>query len=263
MCLLAACSGNQQESSNNQSDLATSVIQAHNIERVQPEKSYGIEGYYTGFFEAVTYDGNKDYMYSNKITVSIDSITETTLFGHSIVAGNDRPFSGSYQVTDKVWKATVAEPGDDRYDGVFTFQLNSDSMVLIGTWTANNQKLAVSKRKYKLESSIFSYNPAIDLPEEVTYDAIKINPSNTLLKKEDIENMFQGDLEVMRNSIYARHGYSFRNRRMRFLFDQMVEWYMPVSINITNELTELEKKNIELLKRYEAHAEKYYDTYGR
>ena len=75
--------------------------------------------------------------------------------------------------------------------------------------------------------------------------------------------MYQGDLEVMRNSIYARHGYSFRNRRMRFLFDQLVDWYMPVSVNITGELTDLEKKNIDLLKRYEAHAEKYYDVFGR
>ena len=54
--------------------------------------------------------------------------------------------------------------------------------------------------------------------------------------------MYQGDLEVMRNSIYARHGYSFRNRRMRFLFDQLVDWYMPVSVNITGELTDLEKR---------------------
>jgi pyridoxine 5'-phosphate synthase PdxJ len=75
--------------------------------------------------------------------------------------------------------------------------------------------------------------------------------------------MFKGDLEVLRNSIYARHGYSFRNRKMRYIFDNYTEWYMPVSLNVEKELTEIEKKNIDLLKRYENHAAKYYDEFGR
>ncbi len=38
---------------------------------------------------------------------------------------------------------------------------------------------------------------------------------------------------------------------------------MHISTDVRNELTELEKKNIDLIKRYEEHAEKYYDEYGR
>jgi hypothetical protein len=98
--------------------------------------------------------------------------------------------------------------------------------------------------------------------ERLTEDVRKFNASTTLLKKADVENMKRGDLEVMRNAIYARHGYSFRNRRMRYLFDR-VEWYMPVSTDIRAQLTEIEKQNIDLLKRYEEHAEKYYDYFGR
>jgi len=74
--------------------------------------------------------------------------------------------------------------------------------------------------------------------------------------------MHKGDLEVIRNGIYARHGYSFQNRRNRYMFEQ-VDWYIPVSIDIRTELTDIEKKNIELLKRYEAYAETYYDDFGR
>ncbi|HPR29155.1 MAG: YARHG domain-containing protein [Chitinophagales bacterium] len=281
--LLASCAGNNERTGSEPDELSASLmLETNYIKPAAPVMVYGIEGYYTGFFEAEEFDANKNYMWSNKITVSIDSLSETTLYGHSVVAGNVRPFSGTYNRADKTWQATVSEPGDDRYDGVFTFSVHSDSLVLRGTWTANDKKLAVTKRKYQLEHRVFSYDPNIDLPEDVTYtelygsyneedesveaiteDALRFNPSVTLLKKEDIENMYQGDLEVMRNSIYARHGYSFRNRRMRFLFDQLVDWYMPVSVNITGELTDLEKKNIDLLKRYEAHAEKYYDVFGR
>ena len=50
---------------------------------------------------------------------------------------------------------------------------------------------------------------------------------------------------------------------MRTLFDNAITWYMPVSTDVTSLLTETEKKNIALIKRYEAHAEKYYDVFGR
>ena len=104
-----------------------------------------------------------------------------------------------------------------------------------------------------------------DLPtaEFLTEDASKFNASKTVLRNKDVENMHKGDLEVTRNAIYARHGYSFKNRRTRYVFDRYVDWYMPVSTNVTQELTELEKKNIDLLKRYEQHAERYYDSFGR
>jgi len=67
----------------------------------------------------------------------------------------------------------------------------------------------------------------------------------------------------MRNSIYARHGYSFKTRRVRYVFDNYIDWYMPVSLDIRDKLTEVELKNIELIKRYEQYADKHYDTFGR
>ncbi len=42
----------------------------------------------------------------------------------------------------------------------------------------------------------------------------------------------------------------------------MVELILENSIDVTNELTDVEKKNIALIKRYEEHAESYYDTFG-
>ena len=98
--------------------------------------------------------------------------------------------------------------------------------------------------------------------EMLTEDVMTFNASNTALKKEDLENMYKGDLEVMRNAIYARHGYSFKNRKMRYVFDQ-IDWYIPVHTDVRSDLTDLEKKNIDLLKRYEGHAEAYYDSFGR
>lgn len=248
----------------------------------EPKPGEDYFGYYVGFFEGVEMNFDKDPVPFNKITISIDSLSGDILYGHSVVAGNERPFSGQFVVAGDSITVVASEPGDDRYDGVFSFAIRPGENTLIGTWAANNKRLAVSSRQYQLDKKAFSYDPQLELSEEVgwsnlyekypkypdkseslTEDVSKFNASTYELKKEDVENMYQGDLEVMRNAIYARHGYSFKNRKMRFIFDHEVEWYMPVSTDIRDQLTVLEKKNIDLLKRYEQHAERYYDEFGR
>jgi len=279
---VVSCTNEKNKTGNISSNFsfASSTVNIHTF-----KNEFGIEGYYTGYFEASQYDEKKDVMYTNKITISIDSLSETVCYGHSIVAGNMRPFKGTYAKSDdNIFKVNAKEPGDDKYDGAFTFEINANAKKIKGNWKSNDQNLAVTEREYELELRTFVYNPDLELPEYLTYeglygtyketdtssiaesltdDIFKYNASKVLLKTKDVENMYQADLEVLRNSIYARHGYSFKNRKMRFLFDHAVEWYMPVSINITKSLTPIEKQNIELLKRYEQHAVKYYDSFGR
>ena len=253
---------------------------------LKPDKSpsKSLYGYYVGQFIAEKMNDQKSPTYQNKINISIDSVKNTQLIGHSVVAGNLRPFSGTISKTKNGFSASVKEPGDNQYDGVFSFVVSADGERLKGTWTANDKSLAVSSRSYDLEKKGFRYDPKLSLDlntntqlfssqtemndsshkaEAITPDAGKINASVTLLSAKDVENMYKRDLEVMRNAIYARHGYSFQNRQMRYLFDQFVDWYIPVSIDVTKDLTDLEQKNIQLIKRYENHAVAYYDRFGR
>lgn len=245
-------------------------------------KEKNILGYYTGDFIAEFYNENSDYTPVNRITISIDSLTEERIFGHSIVAGNFRPFSGAYTKVNNVYSVDAVEPGDDKYDGKFNFVINSENRTLKGIWNSFDKKLQVTKRNYDLIKKEFRYNPGMELPkkiewsilydkdnflrgmgESLTDDVTKINASAVLLTKNDVENMYKGDLEIIRNSIYARHGYSFKTRKIRYIFDKYVDWYMPVSIDIRDKLTEIEKNNIELIKRYENYADKHYDEFGR
>lgn len=251
-------------------------------------------GFYVGKFRAEKYNPNKKPSYSNKINISINHIKEDSIFGHSVVAGNARPFQGI--INGNTFEVKAFEPGDDKYDGVFEFSIHSSGETLKGSWIANDAKLAVTERKYELSKRKFLYDPdrklfelgnheededeyygnvfaelynnddsKIDGPESeyATIQAIKINASNTLLTNKELENLYQGDLEIIRNAIYARHGYSFKNRRMRYFFDSRINWYIPMSTDIRTQLTDLEKKNIDLIKRYEQHAERYYDYFGR
>jgi YARHG domain len=70
------------------------------------------------------------------------------------------------------------------------------------------------------------------------------------------------DLEFMRNEIFARHGYCFQKKALRQQFENQ-EWYVPNTIDIKNRLTDIEKKNIALIKKYEKYAEEYGDDFGR
>lgn len=253
-----------------------------------------LNGIYVGAFKAEVYDSKKKPSYSNRINITIDSIVENTIYGHSVVAGNSRPFLGELVNDGNNYRATLKEPGDNKYDGKFELEFVPDYGRIKGFWIANNPNLAVSRRSYDLKKTSFNYNPdqyiidpndveeaegyadvfaelySSDYDEEegpeseyATIDAVNINASNTELKKEDVENLYKGDLEIIRNTIYARHGYSFKNRKMRYFFDQHVGWYIPMYTDVRDNLTILELKNIELIKRYEEHADKYYDYFGR
>ena len=119
-----------------------------------------------------------------------------------------------------------------------------------GSWLANDKNLKVIQRNYKLQKMNYKYDKETKLPNDIpwnelydpanygenisaeeylTDDVLLFNASNTALKKGDIENMYKGDLEIIRNSIYARHGYSFKNRKMRYVFDR-IDWYSVITI---------------------------------
>lgn len=252
-------------------------------------------GYWVGMFmpddgtDKTIYGGEHIlWDYANKINLSIDSIGGGAVAGHSVVAGNARPFRGSYKLENNSYSFTVKEPGDDRYDGEFNFTITVNDSVINGSWKAY-KKIETAKRKYALQKKIFKYDPTITLDygrygdwqktkkveadpgEELDYDksyfatsedVFKYNASVDELTKEQVSNLKKADLFIIRNTIYAKHGYSFKNRQLRAFFDKQ-QWYIPVHADIKADFTSIEKQNIDLLLRYEEHAKEYYDVFGR
>lgn len=45
----------------------------------------------------------------------------------------------------------------------------------------------------------------------------------------------------MRNEFFAEHGYCFKKKYLREQFENK-DWYIPNSVDIKNDLTEIEKK---------------------
>lgn len=67
---------------------------------------------------------------------------------------------------------------------------------------------------------------------------------------EDLEYKSRRELRIMRNYIFARHGYIFESSDLRQYFSQF-DWYTPISRNVTSELSKIERDNIKLIKAYE------------
>jgi len=74
--------------------------------------------------------------------------------------------------------------------------------------------------------------------------------SERLLSASDLSGLSKYDLKIMRNEIFARHGYIFTTNDMKNYF-QNQSWYTPRYSNVTSMLTRIEQQNITLIKRYE------------
>ena len=188
----------------------------------------------------------------NKINIAIAHINQDSIHGHSVCAGNFRPIAGTIKkMKDNTYYINMLEPGDDKYDGVFNFIIDLSKNELKGTWKP--YKNTVSSKEYTLSKKPFFYDKTVgDYPQA----------STRWLEVPDVENLLPEEIEVIRNEIYARHGYSFTNLKIRRIFDAK-DWYIPMSVDIRDQLTDKEAHNIDLLYNYEDYYDDYYNSFGR
>lgn len=264
-----------------------------------PEIHKEYYGIYTGEFAGMemipAMDDGTQYEENvfKRISLKINKITKDSVYGQTILNGNQRPFRGIFNESTKSF--VLDEPGDDKTDGRFEVKLNNDT--LSGKWTAFNKTAVKAPSKtLKLTKKEFVYNPNFMLNEDsdlvdwtnpksfvekykdeetgktesyttsknrVASEAIfKINASKQKLTEKDIKNLRKLDMEIIKNSVFARHGYSFKKETYRNFFEH-TDWYIPVSNNVDNDLSPMEKENVALLNRFIKYAEDKYDSFGR
>ena len=189
---------------------------------------------------------------TNRITMLVTAVAGDSVVGRTIVGGNDRPFRGTFKQSGTLFSFNAKEPGNHKDDGEFNFSIDETAPDKVkGSW----KPFAKGRpgKEYTLDRRKFQYNPGVgSFPEA----------SQRLLKAKDLENMMKEDLQFMRNEIFARHGFCFNKKELRQMFE-MEDWYVPNTVDIRGLLTAIEKKNIEMIKRYEKYAEEYGDEYGR
>jgi tetratricopeptide (TPR) repeat protein len=80
--------------------------------------------------------------------------------------------------------------------------------------------------------------------------------SERLITGDDLQGMSGRDLELMRNEIYARHGWVFRRPDLRRYFEGQ-PWYRPNKDGLANrmveaELSGVERRNIQIIREQES-----------
>lgn len=71
-----------------------------------------------------------------------------------------------------------------------------------------------------------------------------------LVTESDIAGYSKDDLRIMRNWIYARHGYIFKSQDLKNYFSQF-SWYNPRYSDVSSQLSNIERQNVEFIKRHE------------
>lgn len=82
------------------------------------------------------------------------------------------------------------------------------------------------------------------------YENMGYTVTHTLLTESDLQGCSKQTLKIMRNWIFAKHGYKFKTTEMREFFEQF-PWYEGRYDDVTDMLSDLERKNVEFIKRHE------------
>jgi hypothetical protein len=338
---LGACTSAIKDEKSQKEEPASEGVELKGEFRPDPNGNFIVNeredliGYWVGWFKPDLTKAQRQklseqeyYPSRNKVNISIDRFQGDSVYGHSVVANNNRPFKGIMMTSGMSYSFDVVEPGDDKHDGAFEFKITKGDSNINGTWQAYDSTLKISKRGYKLAKSIYQYDPNFALVDWFTdeskqpqidsldlvnmldgrsweetlegnylYDSADVegmsqeekldnlyemlsdwgsegefysvtemfneyNASVDTLTSEFVSELSKADIYILRNSIFARHGYSFKKKDLRSYFDRQ-EWYIPVHADIKADLTDIEKQNIKVLLAYEEHAEEYYDYFGR
>jgi hypothetical protein len=74
--------------------------------------------------------------------------------------------------------------------------------------------------------------------------------STRVLTHNNLVSMSKWQLKIMRNEIYARHGYIFKIAELKNYFNKQ-SWYQPKFNDVSHLLTPTELKNLKLIQQYE------------
>lgn len=92
--------------------------------------------------------------------------------------------------------------------------------------------------------------PRVSAPDPAAAGTYGLWPqtSQRRLREEELYGLSSHELRLMRNEIYARHGYIFASADLRQYFSEC-PWYTPRSKNVT--LSSVEQYNVNLIKSFE------------
>ena len=121
-----------------------------------------------------------------------------------------------------------------------------------GVWDENGEKIRYKNGKVVSESNNKEQpkETFTNSSHPVIGEALFENLSKHRLSGSDLSSFAKSELRILRNSIFAKHGYIFKSEDLKMYFSQF-EWYKPEFNNVNHKLNSVEKENIKILKQAE------------
>ena len=180
-----------------------------------------------------------------QIHVVIESIDNSTANGYNILNGKRRPISGTVIKSDNSFTCELREPGDDKWDGIFNLSISGGKAE--GTWKSYNGKVI---RAFILKKAILGISHPAEYSNSGSFPGSFPMGSERQLTFNDISGLSKSNLRLLRNEIYARHGYIFNSKDLKDYFSSQ-NWYQARYGDVSSMLSNIELKNIELIKSVE------------
>ena len=140
--------------------------------------------------------------------------------------------------------------------GIFVFYIfqNSSDVIISETKKEVNSQQTTNKQN-TTQQNTQTQNQVPPSQEKKRYNSSYPGDypecSERYLTAYDVEGKSKYELSIMRNEVFARHGYIFRkNMDMKRHFESQ-SWYNPQYYDVTSMLSEIENYNVKLIQRYE------------
>lgn len=186
------------------------------------------------------------YNDEQKISLFFDQ-NGSQLSGYSILNGKTINYTGNIKAAGNGYRITLNEAGKGAAVGKFVLKYSSNTKPMDAEWQSSSSK--VRPKFFTLDAQQCRYDKS----------AGNFVASERLLTDADLQVPL-GELQYMRNEIYARHGYAFKNKDWAVTFSY-ADWYMPCYTNVEDKLTAIEQQNIRRIKLVEPYAQE--ESWGR
>ncbi len=173
-----------------------------------------------------------------------------------------------HQFTNTNYLTLVADGKDINPGGRERIKVLCDGIEEVGDINNNTYiKYRFSRNKISFYEQLLKYgdwngkeyelfvnvNKMIDQNEAELDEKIKLI-SKKKLSKDDLKNLLPIYVNLLRNSVYAKHGYIFGDETLADFFEGKT-WYKGVTkdmVKVYNEFNDIEKYNVNLIKEFES-----------
>lgn len=134
-----------------------------------------------------------------------------------------------------------------------------DSLLEINSWDVMNSEHGMKSNysNYKYNYLLINENGFREVKVGVPSKGRKYpQASIRVLSKKELMKMSLADLDIMRNEIFADHGYIFKTQKWSNYFKNK-SWYKPRYQNVNSKLTLIERINVERIVKV-SHLKKHH-----